>query len=82
MSPFLCILSQIQVLMFFARLTSFYLLSFQEICTLTIATEFGGDKLNTLNFIGLVICMSGIGLHVYIKALKGKKYSINICIIL
>jgi len=43
---------------------------FKEICTLTIATEFGGDTLNKLNFIGLVICMSGIGLHVYIKALK------------
>eukprot|EP00794_Sanderia_malayensis_P018716 gene18717-20605_t len=43
---------------------------FKEICTLTIATEFGGDQLNALNFIGLVICMSGIGLHVYFKSLK------------
>lgn len=43
---------------------------FKEICTLTIATEFGGDKLNVMNFIGLLICMSGIALHVYVKALK------------
>eukprot|EP00112_Aurelia_sp_Birch-Aquarium-sp1_P002317 Seg1254.2 transcript_id=Seg1254.2/GoldUCD/mRNA.D3Y31 product="Solute carrier family 35 member C2" protein_id=Seg1254.2/GoldUCD/D3Y31 len=43
---------------------------FKEICTLTIATEFGGDKLNFLNFIGLSICMSGIALHVYLKAMK------------
>ncbi|XP_065064693.1 solute carrier family 35 member C2-like [Rhopilema esculentum] len=47
---------------------------FKEICTLTIATEFGGDQLNVLNFIGLVICMSGIGVHVYFKALKDSKH--------
>ena len=55
--------------------------SLQEICTLTIATEFGGDQLNVLNFIGLVICMSGIGVHVYFKALKGRLSFINSFII-
>eukprot|EP00795_Rhopilema_esculentum_P001472 gene1472-15904_t len=50
---------------------------FKEICTLTIATEFGGDQLNVLNFIGLVICMSGIGVHVYFKALKGPSIAVS-----
>jgi len=43
---------------------------FKEICQLTIAAEFTGDKWNMMNFIGLVICMVGISVHVVSKALK------------
>ncbi|XP_057292258.1 solute carrier family 35 member C2-like isoform X1 [Hydractinia symbiolongicarpus] len=43
---------------------------FKEVCTLTIATELGGDKWTVTNFIGLVICMTGISVHVVGNALK------------
>lgn len=43
---------------------------FKEICTLTIAAEFGGDKMTFINVIGLIICMLGISLHVITKASK------------
>jgi len=37
---------------------------------LTIAAEFGGDKMTFINVIGLIICMLGISLHVITKASK------------
>ncbi|RDD47281.1 Solute carrier family 35 member C2 [Trichoplax sp. H2] len=41
---------------------------FKEICTLSIAFTLGGDKINLINFMGLVVCIAGISLHVYMKA--------------
>ncbi|KAK3741164.1 hypothetical protein QZH41_011837, partial [Actinostola sp. cb2023] len=43
---------------------------FKEICTLSLATEFAGDQMNALNFVGLVLCLSGIAVHVVTKATK------------
>lgn len=43
----------------------------QEVCTLTIAFEFGGDKWGPINFIGLVVCMIGISIYVVSKAMRG-----------
>jgi hypothetical protein len=52
------------------------LVVFQEICTLALAAEINGDRMNPLNFLGLVVCLSGIGLHVVLKAMSGK-YNLN-----
>ena len=43
-------------------------------CVLTIAAEFGGDRWGVINFIGLLICMVGISVHVVHKALKGNYF--------
>lgn len=45
----------------------------QEVCTLSLAAEFVGDRMNPVNFVGLVLCMSGIAVHVVTKATKGKQ---------
>lgn len=43
---------------------------FKEICQLTIAAEVNHDKWGIMNFLGLVICMLGISIHVINGALK------------
>jgi len=43
--------------------------------TLTIAAEVTGDRMSSVNFVGLVICMIGISVHVVSKALNGKNES-------
>ena len=48
------------------------ILCFQEICTLYLAVELNGDKMNPLNVVGLILCLAGIALHVVIKAVRGK----------
>ena len=45
--------------------------SSQEICILSLATEFAGDKMTMVNFFGLVLCLCGISVHVVTKATKG-----------
>lgn len=50
---------------------------FKEICTLSLATEFAGDKMTTVNFFGLVLCLIGISVHVVIKATKDPDNSIQ-----
>ena len=40
--------------------------------TLTIAAEVSGDNMNAVNVVGLIICMTGISVHVISKALNGK----------
>ncbi|KAJ8041937.1 Solute carrier family 35 member C2 [Holothuria leucospilota] len=47
----------------------------KEIFTLCIAINFGsdGDTLSTINILGMVICISGISLHVYMKAREAEK---------
>jgi len=42
----------------------------KELVTLTIAAELGGDRMNGVNVIGLIICMTGISVHVVSKALN------------
>ncbi|XP_064640979.1 solute carrier family 35 member C2-like isoform X2 [Lineus longissimus] len=41
---------------------------FKEICTLALAAEINGDRMTLLNFLGLVVCLAGIALHVVLKA--------------
>ncbi|XP_043382653.1 solute carrier family 35 member C2 isoform X2 [Chelonia mydas] len=50
---------------------------FKEICTLLLATHLLGDHLNLLNWVGFAVCLSGISLHVTLKAFssKGEKES-------
>ncbi|XP_068686038.1 solute carrier family 35 member C2-like isoform X1 [Montipora foliosa] len=43
---------------------------FKEICIVSLATEFAGDKMTTVNFFGLVLCLIGISVHVVTKATK------------
>lgn len=46
--------------------------STKELVTLTIAAEVSGDHMNAVNVVGLIICMTGISVHVISKALNGK----------
>ena len=41
---------------------------------MSLATEFAGDKMTTVNFFGLVLCLIGISVHVVtnLKAIKGE----------
>ena len=57
------------MLLFFHPNPSFYL---KEICTLSLATEFAGDRMTTVNFFGLVLCLIGISVHVVAKATRGR----------
>ncbi|XP_035200166.1 solute carrier family 35 member C2 isoform X3 [Oxyura jamaicensis] len=46
-----------------------------EICILFLATRLLGDQLSLLNWLGFAVCLSGISLHVILKAIntKGEK---------
>ncbi|XP_035200165.1 solute carrier family 35 member C2 isoform X2 [Oxyura jamaicensis] len=48
---------------------------FKEICILFLATRLLGDQLSLLNWLGFAVCLSGISLHVILKAIntKGEK---------
>ncbi|KAM6248550.1 solute carrier family 35 member C2 isoform 3-T3 [Porphyrio hochstetteri] len=48
---------------------------FKEICILFLATHLLGDRLSLLNWLGFAVCLSGISLHVVLKAMntKGEK---------
>ncbi|XP_023650947.1 solute carrier family 35 member C2 isoform X4 [Paramormyrops kingsleyae] len=52
---------------------------FKEVCTLLLAAEFMGDKMSALNWLGFVICLSGISLHVALKTYfsKGKSTTLR-----
>lgn len=39
----------------------------KEIVTLTLSTTIGGDRLSNVNILGLIVCLLGIALHVYLK---------------
>ncbi|MCJ8741635.1 hypothetical protein PDJAM_G00072910 [Pangasius djambal] len=45
---------------------------FKEVCTLLLAVEFMGDKMSTVNWLGFVVCLSGISLHVGLKTYYSK----------
>uniref|UniRef100_A0A803TRR7 Sugar phosphate transporter domain-containing protein n=1 Tax=Anolis carolinensis TaxID=28377 RepID=A0A803TRR7_ANOCA len=48
---------------------------FKEVCVLLLATHLMGDHLSLLNWLGFVVCLLGISLHVVLRALgqKGPK---------
>ncbi|KAM6243291.1 solute carrier family 35 member C2 isoform 8-T15 [Spheniscus humboldti] len=44
----------------------------REICILFLATHLLGDRLSLLNWLGFAVCLSGISLHVILKAMNSK----------
>ena len=55
---------------------------FKEVFTLYLAVNYNGDQMSLLNFFGLIVCLTGIGLHVTIKALdtSGKNGDRHLCL--
>ncbi|XP_034028031.1 solute carrier family 35 member C2 isoform X2 [Thalassophryne amazonica] len=45
---------------------------FKEVCTLLLAARVMGDKMSALNWLGFAVCLSGISLHVALKAYYSK----------
>ncbi|XP_043266513.1 solute carrier family 35 member C2 [Venturia canescens] len=45
----------------------------KEMCIVILAVEFKGDSMTGLNFIGLLMCLGGIVMHVIQKVLKSSK---------
>ncbi|XP_068272391.1 solute carrier family 35 member C2 isoform X4 [Nyctibius grandis] len=43
-----------------------------EICILFLATHLLGDRLSLLNWLGFAVCLSGISLHIVLKAINSK----------
>lgn len=50
---------------------------FKEVCTLYLAAKVNGDKMNMVNGVGLVITLSGIALHVILKAVHSRESALN-----
>lgn len=50
---------------------------FKEICTLYLAAKVNGDKMNLVNGLGLVVALSGITLHVILKAVHSRESALN-----
>jgi hypothetical protein len=48
---------------YFIQFKEFKVFSFQEIVMLYLAVEYNGNKLNTINIVGLAICLTGIVIH-------------------
>jgi solute carrier family 35 protein C2 len=45
---------------------------FKEVCTLLLAAHLLGDQISLLNWLGFALCLSGISLHVALKALRSR----------
>ncbi|ELW48246.1 Solute carrier family 35 member C2 [Tupaia chinensis] len=45
---------------------------FKEVCTLLLAAHLLGDQISLLNWLGFALCLSGISLHIALKALHSK----------
>ncbi|XP_075384784.1 solute carrier family 35 member C2 isoform X3 [Tenrec ecaudatus] len=45
---------------------------FKEVCTLLLAAHLLGDQISLLNWLGFALCLSGISLHVALKAMHPK----------
>ncbi|KAF6089374.1 solute carrier family 35 member C2 [Phyllostomus discolor] len=45
---------------------------FKEVCTLLLAAHLLGDQISLLNWLGFALCLSGISLHVALKALPSR----------
>ncbi|KAG9332479.1 hypothetical protein JZ751_014577 [Albula glossodonta] len=52
---------------------------FKEVCTLLLAARLMGDKMTMVNWLGFAVCLSGISLHVGLKAYysKGKSQTLR-----
>lgn len=49
---------------------------FKEVCTLLLAARLMGDRLSTVNWLGFVVCLGGISLHVGLKVYFSKNKSV------
>ncbi|XP_068918824.1 solute carrier family 35 member C2 isoform X2 [Petaurus breviceps papuanus] len=45
---------------------------FKEVCTLLLAAHLLGDQISLLNWLGFALCLSGISLHITLKALNSR----------
>uniref|UniRef100_A0A8C5EYC7 Sugar phosphate transporter domain-containing protein n=1 Tax=Gouania willdenowi TaxID=441366 RepID=A0A8C5EYC7_GOUWI len=52
---------------------------FKEICTLCLAAWLMGDTMSVLNWLGFVVCLCGISLHVGLKMYYSKSNDCNKC---
>uniref|UniRef100_A0A8C5K6B5 Solute carrier family 35 member C2 n=1 Tax=Jaculus jaculus TaxID=51337 RepID=A0A8C5K6B5_JACJA len=43
-----------------------------EVCTLLLAAHLLGDQISLVNWLGFALCLSGISLHVALKALHSR----------
>ena len=59
-------------------IAGFNCLSFQECVILLMAHWINHDEINVINILGLLCCLAGIGVHVYLKATKSKLLSLSI----
>lgn len=50
---------------------------FKEVCTLYLAAKVNGDRMNLVNGVGLVVALSGIALHVVLKAVHSRESALN-----
>jgi len=64
---FLMELSEYLLLTYTSSLTLSIAGIFKEVFTLFLAFEYNGDPINSVNFIGLLLCLTGIVLHVVVK---------------
>ena len=44
----------------------------QEVCTLLLVAHLLGDQISLLNWLGFALCLSGISLHIALKALHAR----------
>lgn len=65
---FLMELSEYLLITYTSSLTLSIAGIFKEVFTLYLAIEYYGDEMSAVNFMGLAICLSGISLHVYLRA--------------
>ncbi|KAK0088573.1 hypothetical protein PV325_011493 [Microctonus aethiopoides] len=70
-------ISEFNVVIHTSSLTLSVIGVIKEITTLVLAYEFEGDQMNLLNFIGLLLCLGGIILHVTQKILTNKKQMVE-----
>nr|XP_045012761.1 solute carrier family 35 member C2 isoform X3 [Jaculus jaculus] len=54
------------------QLTASSCLCPQEVCTLLLAAHLLGDQISLVNWLGFALCLSGISLHVALKALHSR----------
>nr|CAD7410417.1 unnamed protein product [Timema cristinae] len=66
-------LSEYLVVTWTSSLTLSVACIFKEVFTLVLAVEWTGDKISVVNFIGLLVCLGGIIVHVVKKLTKTNK---------
>lgn len=69
---FLMEFSEYLLLTFTSSLTLSMAGIFKEIFTLYLAVNYNGDQMTQLNFIGLMVCLLGISMHVLLKAFESQ----------